>query len=185
MASKRFYVTRVCVPDFYFPFLPSIRKQFILESLCGKGFVSVYVVSDKYRKEKPNLYYNYTSALRKCKYNNLNKKTDDVPDKYKIPQRISISIIPNEKMTSESSEETQIDYSELNSLYLEDFSINTDGYDPKDKDPVVLDLEKKLLNDILQCTFEHRKSIITDIESQIITNFLTKDKFLKSKSNPS
>ncbi|EIP1530384.1 hypothetical protein LRR54_002531 [Salmonella enterica] len=185
MVSKRFYVIRVCVPDFYFPFLPSIRKQFILESLCEKGFVSVYVVSDKCRKVKPILYYNYKSALEKCKYNNLNKKTIDIPDKYKTPQRISISIISNEKVTGESSEETQINYSELNNLYLEDFSINTESYNPNDTDPVDLNLEKNLLNDIVQSTFEHRKSIIADIESLIITSFLTKKENLKSKSNPS
>lgn len=185
MVSNRFYVIRVCVPDYYFPFLPSIRKQFILESLCEKGFVSVYVVADKCKKEKPILYYNYTSAQKKCKYNNLNKKTDDIPENYRIPKRIKISIIQNEKMTSKPSEEIQIDYSELNSLYLEDFSINTDSYDPKDNGPVILNLEKNLLNDILQCTFEHRKSIIKDIESQIIANLITKGKFLKSKSNPS
>ncbi|KDL52949.1 hypothetical protein AD94_05018 [Klebsiella variicola] len=88
MVSKRFYVIRVCVPDFYFPFLPSIRKQFILESLCEKGFVSVYVVSDKCRKVKPILYYNYKSALEKCKYNNLNKKTLIFQINIKLPREL-------------------------------------------------------------------------------------------------
>ncbi|MIK95133.1 hypothetical protein KO51_27690, partial [Salmonella enterica] len=113
------------------------------------------------------------------------KKTVDIPDKYKTPQRISISIISNEKVTGKSSEEAQINYSELNNLYLEDFSINTESYNPNDTDPVDLNLEKNLLNDILQSTFKHRKSIIVDIESLIITSFLTKKENLKSKSNPS
>lgn len=147
MPSKRFYILRICVPDYYFPFLTSIRNQFILESLCDKGFISVYIVADKYKLEKPTLYYNYASAHRRCKNDNSKRN-----------------------ITSESSEEKHIDYSNLCNLNLEDFSIKTESYDPKDENPIVPHLEESLLDDILQCTFEHRKEIMKDIELQIIKN---------------
>lgn len=184
MPSKRFYILRICVPDYYFPFLTSIRNQFILESLCDKGFISVYIVADKYKLEKPTLYYNYTSAHRRCKNDNSKRNITGALGKYRMPQKIKILKNQKKKITSESSEEKHIDYSNLCNLNLEDFSIKTESYDPKDENPIVPHLEESLLDDILQCTFEHRKEIVKDIELQIIKNHVNGIEYSKSKASP-
>lgn len=187
MLSNRFYVLRVCIPIYLLPFLPPIRQQFILESECADGYISIYMIIDKLKIEKPVIFYGIFAATLRCNKLNDEELSEQKKQivKRKTPETAKISIIfsGGTKLADKiyltqaafNSKEPNPQISDEELLYNE-FEVYKD-ISAGDFEVIILDDEKhnlipteneeqtELFEKCIQCVFDHRNSLLSSIKN--------------------
>jgi len=169
MSSNRFILSRVCVPDYFFPFLPNTLQFFKEESLCPSGFISVYMIYDKIEKKTVSTHHNYSFALKKTK--KLNKSKD-----VKLTLRCEIlSIDPNAYVNH------IIDYFNIEKLEKIDFYVVINKEYQTIPEYQDTDFVHSFQESILQEAFNQRVKVIEDQEFILFQYELNNDIKLNDK----
>jgi len=160
MSSNRFILSRVCVPDYFFPFLPNTLQIFKEESLCPCGFISVYMIYDKIEKKTVSTHYNYSFALKKTK--KLNNSKD-----VKLTLRCEIlSIDPNFHVNH------IINYLNIEKLKKIDFYVVINKIYQTNSEYQDTDFVQSFQEGILQEAFNQRVNIVKDQELLLLQDEL-------------
>ncbi|EPW5036204.1 hypothetical protein ACWL47_003999 [Yersinia enterocolitica] len=176
MSGNRFIISRVCLPDYFFPFLPNTRNQFILENLCATGFISVYMVIDNEKKEKTVTCYNFAFARKTLKLMMKNHKPE-----VEVRSIIKVIISKNDEISNIKEE---INYFKPIKYKKNDFEVSLISVNTPEKitnehsEDIGFLSDKELLQDflenILDEAFKQRDLIITENERQFLTNSIRK-----------
>lgn len=155
MSTNNFVLLRVCIPDFFLPFPPTILNLFKEESLCPSGFVSVYMIYDKQAKKVVKTVFDCASGITKVNELNQGESTKTL-----LPFKLS-SLDPN------SYEDYEFNYSSIEDFEKFDFQVEATQLDKLDK----LELEYKnslfldtCENMILDHAFDLREKLISDFK---------------------
>ncbi|WHQ76498.1 hypothetical protein [Pantoea sp. Lij88] len=169
MSANHFVLLRVCIPDFFLPFPPTILNIFKEESLCPSGFVSVYMIYDKQAKKVVKTFFDCASGIMKV--NELNQvKSPDALLLFKLSS-----------LESNSSEDYEFNYSSIEDFEKFDFQVEAmklDKLEPEYKNSLFLDACK---NSILDQAFDFRENLISDFKIMFPVNTMTENKITTSK----
>jgi len=150
MSANRFILSQVCLPAFLLPFPPFILSILKNESLCPKGFISVYMLYDKDNKKTAMTGFNYYYAIQKTK--EKNKRHDaEIESKFIISRK-----------DDDLKKVEEINYSDHEVLDISQFEaelIKADKFDSEFNDNVFL---KTMQKSIVSEALEIRKEVIKD-----------------------
>lgn len=203
MSSNRFYILMVCVPTYLLPFLPPIRKQFILESQCGNDYISIYMIVDKFKVEKPVLFYGIYAATLRCNVLNddeLNKQNRELI-KNKTPETVKIAIeladstellnrinLKKALFNAEKNPDIVITHEDVlinemkayEDISIGDLKVTILNDSKHNLIPTENEEQTELFNKFIKCFFEHRISLISSMNVFVIKSVPTLDKKNKS-----
>ncbi len=156
MSINRYILSQVCIPDYFFPFPPYIRTQFIEESLCGKGFISIFMIIDKEFKKNTRIFYNFTSACKELHTLNNTKNKTENPKAINKSAIVFISEI-------DGNINHEIDYMNIEELKEPSFNASISSINELESSFEDKVFAKKFTANILSSSFAYRKTITQDI----------------------
>jgi len=190
MSSNRFYILKVCIPIYLLPFLPPIRKQFILESECADDCISIYMIIDKSKIKKPVIFYGLYGAALKC--NKLNDEElsekkhkrveNNTPETAKIAIIFSGStelegkinltqaVFNEDELDSKISDEELLynDIEVYKDITTSDFEVIILDDAKYKLIPTEIEEQTELFKNCINCVFEHRTSLLSSIKNLLI-----------------
>lgn len=169
MSANNFVLLRVCIPDFFLPFPPTILNLFKEESLCPSGFVSVYMIYDKQAKKVVKTVFDCASGITKVNELNQGESTKTL-----LPFKLS-SLDPN------SYEGYEFNYSSIEDFEKFDFQVEAtqlDKLESEYKNSLFLDACENM---ILDQAFDLREKIISDFKIMFPEKFIIENEITISK----
>lgn len=168
MSANRFILSQVCLPAFLLPFPPFTLSILKNESLCPNGFISVYMLYDKEKKEASMTGFNYYYAIKKTKEKNEKHEAE-------IESKLIISRKDNDAKMVEEIKYTNFEEFDISQFEAE--LVKADKFDSEFNDNVFLKTMQKC---IVSEALEIRKKVIKDFNYSELFN-VTND--IKSSSN--
>ncbi|WP_210530675.1 hypothetical protein [Pantoea ananatis] len=169
MSANHFVLLRVCIPDFFLPFPPTILNILKEESSCPSGFVSVYMIYDKQAKKVVKTFFDCASGIMKV--NELNQ----------VKSTKTLLLFKLSSLESNSSEDYEFNYSCIEGFEKFDFQVEAmqlDKFEPEYKNSLFLDACK---NSILDQAFDFRENLISDFKVMFTVKTMTENKITTSK----